>query len=414
MKKIICLILCAAMLFCFCGCKENDAVATSSQVSLGGQSSSQLTSAESSSSILSESSQASSGQASSDAASSEVQKPVLTLEDKISRLFIVKPAALNLDPKNDSVIPGNITKVNSNIKTALQKYKVSGVILFDNNLESRQQLNTLTADFKAASSLPFFVSVDEEGGGVSRVINKFGYANPGSALYLVSTENAQKAYSDITAILASHGFNLNFAPVADIYTNPKNKVIGSRAFGRDPETVSKLLLAAMKGHKSLPHCVKHFPGHGDTSADTHDGGVTLTKTWEELLKCEIVPFKAAIKQGCDMIMASHITLPNVTKDKLPTSLSYEMITEKLRGELGYEGVIITDSMAMGAISKNYSSGDSSVLAIKAGVDIILCPSNLAESHAAILKAVKNGEISEERIDESVKRIDTLFEKYNIS
>ena len=258
------------------------------------------------------------------------------------------------------------------------------------------------------------MSVDEEGGRVYRVINKFGYTNPGSALYLETPEKVKKAYESITAIIGSHGFNLNYAPVADVYTNPHNTVIGSRAFGRDPETVSKLLLAAMDGHKSIPHCVKHFPGHGDTSEDTHNGAVTLNKTWDELLKCEIIPFKAAIEQNCDMIMASHIILPNVTTDKLPTSLSYEMITEKLRNELGFGGVVITDSMVMGAIEQHYSSGQAAVMAVKAGVDLILCPADLADAHTAILRAVQNGEISEERIDESVNRIDALFKKYKIS
>ena len=418
MKKIFCLTL-SLVLLCLAGCGK---VSGGENSNISSDISSSATVMQSSPTVTSQGSLAASS--SSTATSSAVstatssmvpeKEPTLTLEDKISRLFIVKPVSLNLDPKSGKVISVGLTKINENIKAALKKYKVSGIILFDVNISGKEQLTSFTAELKNASSLPLFISVDEEGGRVSRVINKFGYTNPGSALYLETPEKVKNAYESITTIIGSHGFNLNYAPVADIYTNPNNTVIGSRAFGRDPETVSRLLLAAMEGHKSIPHCVKHFPGHGDTSEDTHNGAVTLNKTWDELLKCEIIPFKAAIEHNCDMIMASHIILPNVTTDKLPTSLSYEMITGKLRNELGFSGVVITDSMVMGAIEQHYSSGQAAVMAVKAGVDLILCPADLAEAHAAILKAVQNGEISEERIDESINRIDALFKKYKIS
>lgn len=418
MKKIFCLTL-SLVLLCLAGCGK---VSGGENSNISSDISSSATVMQSSSTVTSQgslvagSSSTATSSAVSTATSSMVpeKEPTLTLEDKISRLFIVKPVSLNLDPRSGKVISVGLTKINENIKAALKKYKVSGIILFDVNISGKEQLTSFTAELKNASSLPLFISVDEEGGRVSRVINKFGYTNPGSALYLETPEKVKNAYESITAIIGSHGFNLNYAPVADIYTNPNNTVIGSRAFGRDPETVSRLLLAAMEGHKSIPHCVKHFPGHGDTSEDTHNGAVTLNKTWDELLKCEIIPFKAAIEHNCDMIMASHIILPNVTTDKLPTSLSYEMITGKLRNELGFSGVVITDSMVMGAIEQHYSSGQAAVMAVKAGVDLILCPADLAEAHAAILKAVQNGEISEERIDESINRIDALFKKYKIS
>jgi len=418
MKKIFCLTL-SLVLLCLAGCGK---VSGGENSNISSDISSSATVMQSSSTVTSQGSLAASS--SSTATSSAVstatssmvpeKEPTLTLEDKISRLFIVKPVSLNLDRRSGKVISVGLTKINENIKTALKKYKVSGIILFDVNISGKEQLTSFTAELKNASSLPLFVSVDEEGGRVSRVINKFSYTNPGSALYLETPEKVKNAYESITTIIGSHGFNLNYAPVADIYTNPNNTVIGSRAFGRDPETVSRLLLAAMEGHKSIPHCVKHFPGHGDTSEDTHNGAVTLNKTWDELLKCEIIPFKSAIEHNCDMIMASHIILPNVTTDKLPTSLSYEMITGKLRNELGFSGVVITDSMVMGAIEQHYSSGQAAVMAVKAGVDLILCPADLTEAHAAILKAVQNGEISEERIDESINRIDALFKKYKIS
>lgn len=398
MKKLICLFLCFAAVFCFSGCKGKPTNSVSTVTSSSAQSIVQ-----------------SSDSSSSEITSSET-KPVsnLSLEDKISRLFLVKPETLNLD-SSGHIVSEAITKMNPRIISALQKYKVSGVILFDKNIVNENGLKNFTCELQKTASLPLFISIDEEGGNVSRLANhkNLSVDNVGFPINFKTPENVKRAYESITKYLVNYGFNLNFAPVADVFTNPKNTVIGSRAFGKDPETVSSLLVAAIEGHKKLPHCVKHFPGHGDTTEDTHNGSVKIDKTWEELLKCELIPFKTAIEQNCDMIMTSHIILPHVTKEKLPTSLSYELVTEKLRKELGFNGVVITDSFVMDAITENYSSGDAAVLAIKAGVDIILCPANLVEAHTAVLNAVKKGEISEERIDESVKRIDALFEKYNI-
>lgn len=398
MKKILCLFLCLAAVFCFGGCKGKLTNSVSTVTSSSTQSIVQ-----------------SSDSSSSEITSSETE-PVsnLSLEDKISRLFIVKPETLNLD-QSGHIVSEVITRINPRINNALQKYKVSGVIVFDKNIANAEGIKDFTAELKKASTLPFFVSIDEEGGNVSRLANhkNLSVDNVGFPINFKTPENVKRAYESITKYLVNYGFNLNFAPVADIFTNPNNKVIGSRAFGSNPETVSKLLVAAIEGHSALPHCIKHFPGHGDTKEDTHNGSVTVNKNWDELLKCEIIPFKTAIEQNCDMIMTSHIILPNVTKNKLPTSLSYEMVTGKLRKELGFDGVVITDSFVMDAITEHYSSGDAAVMAIKAGVDIILCPANLVEAHTAVLNAVKNGEISEERIDESVRRINALFEKYDI-
>ena len=160
-------------------------------------------------------------------------------------------------------------------------------------------------------------------------------------------------------------------------------------------------------------CAKHFPGHGDTAGDTHDGYVSVTKTWDELKSCELIPFIAAMKAGTDMIMAAHITAVNVTDDGLPASLSKELITDRLRGELGYQGVVITDSLAMGAIENKYSSADAAVKAIAAGVDIVLIPMDYRAAFEGVRKAVEDGTISKERLDESVLRILNLKEQYGI-
>ena len=159
-------------------------------------------------------------------------------------------------------------------------------------------------------------------------------------------------------------------------------------------------------------CVKHFPGHGDTTGDSHNGYVSLGKSWAEILDCELIPFESVLDRT-DMLMAAHITLPQVTDDGLPASLSYELFTQRLRGELGYDGVIITDSLAMGAITKNYSPAESAELAVKAGADIILMPYDYAASFDGVLNAVRAGEISEARIDESVLRILQLKAEYGL-
>ncbi|MGB5822583.1 MAG: glycoside hydrolase family 3 N-terminal domain-containing protein [Proteocatella sp.] len=198
-------------------------------------------------------------------------------------------------------------------------------------------------------------------------------------------------------------------------TNPDNIVIGNRAFGNDPELVADMVSAGVEGlHSSgIMSCIKHFPGHGDTKDDTHNGFVSVEKTWEELKACELIPFKAGIDAKTDMIMISHITAENITSDKLPSSLSYEMIEGKLRKEMNYDGIIISDSMSMGAIANQYSSGEAAVLAITAGTDIVLMPQNYTQAFESIYEAVNSGEISESRIDESVLRILSLKEKYEI-
>lgn len=209
----------------------------------------------------------------------------------------------------------------------------------------------------------------------------------------------------IGCYLAEYGFNLDFAPVADTNTNPDNVVIGDRAFGSDPELVSQMVAAELDGLHSAEvlGCIKHFPGHGDTVGDTHDGYVSIQKTWDELLSAELIPFINNL-DNTDMVMVAHISLPNVTGDGLPASLSGELISGKLRGELGYDGVVITDSLAMGAIAQEYTSADCAVMALDAGVDILLMPEDYAAAFEGVVQAVEEGRLSMERIDESVARV----------
>lgn len=217
---------------------------------------------------------------------------------------------------------------------------------------------------------------------------------------------AQGAYDNAKYLaenISWHGFNLDFAPVADTNSNPDNPIIGTRAYSTDFDKAAELVAAAVQGfHDGGAGCtLKHFPGHGDTSADTHAGSVVLKKTVDELRANELKPFKAGIDAGADAVMLAHIVVEEVGE---PTLFSKYLVTDVLRGELGFNGVIITDGLGMKAMTDNYSSGEIAVRAVKAGVDMFCCPANLKESVQALEEAVERGEISEERIDESVLRI----------
>ncbi len=223
------------------------------------------------------------------------------------------------------------------------------------------------------------------------------------------TKNAYEAGSVIGTYLRHYGFDVDLAPVADVNTNPKNPVIGTRSFSDDPKEAAKMVCAFIKGldEAGVAACVKHFPGHGDTQTDSHFGYAQTTKTWEEILACEMVTFKAAIAKDVPMIMTAHIGTPNVTGNELPSTLNPVILTEKLRGELGYKGIIITDGMAMGAITRQYESGEAAILSLQAGADIILGPKNFIEAFDAVMKALEDGTLTEERVNESVRRTLTL-------
>lgn len=238
--------------------------------------------------------------------------------------------------------------------TILNQYPVGGIALFSQNVVSPEQLSELTSNFQAISKIPLFIGIDEEGGTVARIANSKNFnvtkfSNMESIGSTGDTNNAYNVGKTIGTYLKEYGINLDFAPVSDVNTNPNNPVIGKRAFGNEPNLVSKMVNSAILGfHESgIMTSIKHFPGHGDTQGDTHKGTVTVSKTWEEMLNCEIIPFKENL-ENTDMVMVAHISTPNVTTDGLPSSLSSEMINGKLRQELGYNGVVITDSFEMEA------------------------------------------------------------------
>lgn len=333
----------------------------------------------------------------------------MTQEEKVGQLFFVK---FRTDANGQPI--HNITE---DIEKTIRDVGVGGIILFAENIDTADQTKTLIADFKKAGKLPVFIATDEEGGRISRLSasGKLDVAKSPTPGSVGKSGNTQKAY-DMMATIAKEmkalGFNLDFAPDADINTNPKNTVIGDRAFGTDPNKTADMVSEALKGltQNGIIATVKHFPGHGDTTTDPHKGETVVTHDMKRLQREEFIPFKRAIKDGVNFIMVAHIKTPNVTKDNLPASMSKEMVTDILRGQLGYKNVVITDALDMGAISKYYSPGDVAVNCINAGVDMLLMPADLSQAHRGIMDALANGKITQQRIDESVERI--LSVKYD--
>lgn len=341
----------------------------------------------------------------------------MSLREKVGQLFIVRPEAL-AENSNAETAPAT-DRVDDAVISRLEEYPVGGVVLFSRNITGAEQLPEFISGLQKSSKYPLFIAVDEEGGRVARIANSdfFNVASYKSMEDIGKSGDASKAEEvgrQIGLYLKKLGFNLDFAPVADINTNPQNIVIGDRSYGSDPSLVAEMVSAQLDGmHDSgIMGTLKHFPGHGDTKDDTHSGYVSIEKTWDELKVCELIPFTASLSKT-DMVMVSHITAVNVTNDNLPSSMSEMMITEKLRNELGYDGVVITDAMAMGAVADNYTSAEAAVTAVKAGVDIVLMPQNLDEAFNGVMNAVTDGEISMARLDDSVLRILKMKAKYKL-
>ncbi len=346
----------------------------------------------------------------------------MTLEEKIGQLFFINPEGFTttgITYNDHEMNVDGVTVIDEDFITALQEYPVGGIILFGRNIDNPNQLKKMTITLQSSSKIPLFIGIDEEGGRVARIGQNENFdvkviPPMGELVADNNISSVRNAGKTIGKYLSYYGFNVDFAPVADINTNPENIVIGDRAFGSDPFVVAKMAAAFSDGlHKqNIMNAIKHFPGHGDTKGDTHDGFVSVNKTWEELLESELIPFIYNMDKT-DMVMVAHITAPKVTTDWRPSSLSQQMIQGKLRNELGYDGVVITDAMDMDAISNDYSSANAAIRAIEAGVDIILVPYNFLGAYNGVLGAVKNGRISEERINESVYRILLLKMKYNL-
>lgn len=324
----------------------------------------------------------------------------MTLAEKVAGLFFVTPEAIT--GVDTAVQAGEGTK------NALEKYPVGGLIYFDKNIRSKEQLAEMIKNSQEYSKHPLFIGVDEEGGSVNRVA-KAGLAPiQSSAAQIGATGDTGNAYNAGTVIgtyLSEIGFNVNFAPVADL-ANTEGSVMKERAYGSEAGAVASYVNAMMSGlqENGVIACLKHFPGIGSTTADTHKGLAAISRTAEELRSQELEVFKAGIEAGAQMIMAGHVTVPALDPDDNPASLSKVLITDILRGELGYEGVVITDALNMSAISEYYSSEQAAIMALKAGCDMILMPENFLQAYAGVMSAVADGTISEQRINDSLKRI----------
>lgn len=329
----------------------------------------------------------------------------------------------SLDEKIGQLIFTGIegTTLSSSTEERLRRYPFGGVILFKNNILNVEQTNEFISQISLLNEMhpfPLFFGIDEEGGRVSRVPNEMKILPKNRSIGSARDATLSYQVGEILGKQLSHiGFNLNFSPVLDVDSNPRNPVIGDRSFSSDPQIVAKLGVATLKGmqDKRVIPVVKHFPGHGDTEVDSHIDLPKIDKGLEELAQMELIPFESAIKEGADIIMTGHILLPQLDAT-LPASISPAIITTLLREKMGFSGVVITDDFAMGAIQKNFQLGDAAVASILAGGDIVLIagePDKAPVAFEAIKEAVEKRVITEERLDESVRRILLLKEKYKI-
>ena len=337
----------------------------------------------------------------------------MTQEEKIYQLFIVRPEAL-LDTSDPATAAG------MELCAALVKQPVGGVVFFSDNILDPVQCRSMITNLQGSASVRMFIAVDEEGGSVARIgsnpaMGPTQFPPMGEIGRQGDPERAYDVGITIGKEIALLGFNLNMAPVADVNTNPNNPVIGTRAFSPDPAVAAGMVASCVRGFtdSGVLSCIKHFPGHGDTETDSHQGYAETQKTLEQMKETELIPFCSGIQAGVPMVMAGHITCPNVTSDGLPASLSPYLITVVLRGSLGFSGVVITDSLEMEAITDAYSPGEAAVLALQSGCDMLLMPKSLSEAVSGIQNALETGTLSAQRIDESVLRILTLKLEYGI-
>lgn len=325
----------------------------------------------------------------------------MPLEDKVAGLFMITPEALT---GVDTAV-----KAGDGTKEALNQYAVGGLVYFAKNIQTQEQLIEMLSNTKMYSKYPIFLAVDEEGGEVSRVADAgIGVENVGKMADIGAGGDTQKAYDAGKAIgtyLSGFGFNMDFAPVADVLTNAENTTIGSRSFGSDAAVVASMVPSMVNGleETGVSSCLKHFPGLGDTTVDTHDAMATTERTLEQFQAEEFTAFQAGIDAGADFVMVSHVSAPALAGDNTPASISKEVVGI-LRNDLGFEGIIITDALNMKAITEYYTSDEAAIKAIQAGADMILMPEDFEAAYNGVLQAVQEGTISEERINESLKRI----------
>lgn len=328
----------------------------------------------------------------------------MTTEQKVAQLFITSPE--NLTGVGLATAAGQMTH------DAISERPVGGIIYAQGNLQEEEQtmtmLETTQRYSKEAVGLPMFLAVVEEGGENSTVGGNegFGIARVSSASNMSSTDEARSNYKNIGDYLLKLGFNLDLAPVADIANNPNSTTMKKRSFGSDPAVVTDMVRAATQGldDSGILSCAKHFPGIGGAEGDSASGAITSHRTADEMKTTELLPFEAAISEGTPFIMVGHLSVSQITGNTAPASLSSQVVTDLLRNELGYQGIIITDELGLAAVTDAYTSSEAAVLAIQAGNDMILKPKDFDAAYNAVLDAVNSGRISEDRLNESLRRI----------
>ncbi len=329
----------------------------------------------------------------------------MSVEEKVGQLFM---------PVLYGTAPGTVSGENQARYGAqtpakvVAKYHLGGVILFPANIQGVDQVVNLTNGLQQASKgVPLLIGTDQENGLVSRMgalMTDFpGASEVGSTKDTALARAVAKATGQE---LRAVGVNLDFAPVADVNVDPRNPVIGKRAFGDQPGEVAKMVSASVKGFRDakVAATAKHFPGHGDTNIDSHTGLPVIKHTKEQWERIDAPPFKAAIAAGVDAVMSAHIVFPKLDPSRDPATLSKPILTGLLRNKLGFQGVISTDALNMEGVRKKYNDAEIPVRAIQAGADLLLMPNDLPKAYNAVLAAVKSGKISQQRLDESVTRL----------
>lgn len=341
-----------------------------------------------------------------------LQLESMTLEEKVGQLFMVTPGTLGLPQIKapmEALSQEQLTQMENAIREIFAKYPVGGIVQFAADLYSPEQITAYNALLQKAAEIPLFLGIDEEGGTVARLANHSAfdlpqYQSAGAVGASGNPEDALKMGQTIGAYLGEYGFNMDFAPVADVNTNPNNPVIGNRAFSSHCNVAGQMAKAMAQGleEQGIVPVFKHFPGHGDTAQDSHEEVAYSHKTLEELQACEFIPFSGLTENQC--VMVGHIALPEVTGDMTPATLSSEIVTGLLREKLGFRGLILTDSMVMEAITDNYSGAEASLLALEAGCQVILQPEDFPSAFAGVVEAVESGTFPEEQLNAVVLQI----------
>lgn len=330
----------------------------------------------------------------------------MTTREKICQLLIVQPEYM--------AASSAVTQMSPALSESMAEYPVGGMLLTIPNMTSPAQLTALTAALQEASDIPLILCLDEEGGDVARLMDKVGTTKLAN-MYTYRSQGPATARANGATLgrdLTKFGFNTDLAPVADVWSNPQNKVIGERAYSDNFDQAATLVAAAVQGFHDSDTicCLKHFPGHGSTRADSHEQAAYVDASLDELRKNEFLPFAAGIEAGADMVMVGHLTVPAL--DTVPATFSKKIVTELLREELGFDGVVITDGLEMKAAGSD-ADGKKALRALNAGCDLLLGLEDIPGTVETLEKAVKDGSLSMDELDAHVLRVLRLKLQYGL-